>query len=90
MGQESLDGTFEDFKRKIREMDVVVDGLAIRLRSLRGEAIEFGWQGPLLINGAEQPLVSTRHIESPYCTADLPATQLEIVYKEAGIRLKFD
>jgi hypothetical protein len=80
MGQESLDGTFEEFKRKILAMDVAVDGLSVRLHSLRGETIEFGWQ----------PLAATRHIENLYCTADLPAKQIEIVYKEAGIRLKFD
>jgi hypothetical protein len=90
MGQQPLDGTFEEFQRKVMAMDLAIEGLSIRLVSLRGETIEFGWQGPLLINGAEQPLASSRHIESPYCTADLPATQLEIVYKDAGIRLKFD
>ena len=90
MGQQPLDGTFDEFQRKVRALDLAVDGLSTRLRSLRGETIEFGWQGPLLINGAAQPLASSRHIENPYCTADLPATQLEVVYKGGGIRLKFE
>ena len=44
----------------------------------------------MLINGAAQPLASTRHIESPYCITDLPAVQMEIIHKTDGIRLKFD
>ncbi|MEP7359095.1 MAG: hypothetical protein ABI847_17725, partial [Anaerolineales bacterium] len=90
MGQQALDGTFEEFQSKIRAIDLTFDGLTARLTSLRGETIEFGWNGPMLINGAAQPLAKGRHIENPYCTVDLPANQIEIIHKGDGIRLKFD
>ncbi len=90
MGQQSLDGTFEEFQKKIKAMDLAFDGLTVKLQSLRGEAIEFGWDSPMLINGAAQPLAASRHIESPYCVADLPAVQMEIVHGGSGVRLKFE
>ncbi len=90
MGQALLDGSFADFQSKILAMEVTVEGLAVGVKTLRGDALSFGWQGPLLINGEEQPLPPTRHIENAYCIADLPAAQIDIVHQEQGVRLKFE
>lgn len=90
MGQSLLDGDFENFQRKILAMEVNVDGLSMRLKSLRGDELAFGWEGPLWLNGAEQPLSGFRHMENSYCVADLPASQMDIVYQQEGLRLKFE
>lgn len=90
MGQALLDGDFENFQRKILAMEVSADGLALRLKSLRNDALAFGWEGPLWVNGAEQPLSGFRHMENPYSTVDLPASEMEIVYQERGLRLTFE
>jgi hypothetical protein len=90
MGQALLDGTFEEFQSKILALDMSFDGLAVGVKTLRGDRLAFGWQGALLINGQEQPLDAARHIENPYCIADLPALQMDIVFGEQGVRLKFE
>jgi hypothetical protein len=90
MGQALLDGTFEDFQNKILAMDVSSDGLSVGVKTLRGDMLAFGWDGAFLINGQEQPMDAARYIENPYCIADLPATQMDIVYQEQGVRLKFE
>jgi hypothetical protein len=90
MGQELLDGSFADFQQKILAMDRHVDGLSVRLTSLRGDALSFAWKGPLLVNGQEQALSGFKQVENPYCIADLPAQQMDIVFGEEGLRLSFE
>ncbi len=90
MGQELLDGSFEQFCQKILQMDVRLSDQALELTSLRGDRLAFGWHGPLMINGSPQPLDGYAHIESPYASAPLPAEHIDILVGETGIRLKFD
>jgi hypothetical protein len=90
MGQALLDGSFADFQGKILAMEVSSDDQSARVKTLRGDTLAFGWDGAFLINGQEQPMDGARHIENPYCIADLPAAQMDIVYQEHGVRLKFE
>jgi hypothetical protein len=90
MGQELLDGSFENFRQKIVSTEIAVEGLTLRYHSLRGETIAFAWEGPLVVDGQEQPLSGFRHSENPYCVADFPAEQMEILYGEEGLRLRFE
>jgi hypothetical protein len=90
MGQALLDGPFDDFRRKVLALDVACDHLAARVQTLRGDRLYLLWEGPLVINGEAQPLAPQRHIENPYCVADLPASTLEIVAENQGIRLTFE
>ena len=86
MGRQAVDGSYEEFKRKVRAAPVEFDDLAVRYSSLRGDEIAFGWQGPLLVNGknSRSPVSS---IMSPYCVADLPATEMEIKFRDTAMRL---
>jgi len=90
MGQAMLDGSFAEFQSKILAMEVTAEHLSVRMKTLRGDTLAFGWEGALLVNGQEQPLDPARHIENPYCIADLPAVQIDIIYQEQGVRLKFE
>jgi hypothetical protein len=69
---------------------VSIEEQAVKMTSLRGEKLAFGWQGPLIINGVEQPISGFKHIENPYCTADLPAKHLDITQGEFLMRLNFE
>jgi len=89
MGREAIDGSFKEFQNKVLALDVDVQGLAVRCATLRGETLSFGWEGPLLVNGEEQPLADFKHYENPYCIAELPATQMDIRYDEYLLRLDF-
>ena len=89
MGRQAVDGSYEEFKRKVRTAKLEFDDLAVRYGSLRGDEIAFGWQGPLLLNGSEQPITGFKHYVSPYCVADLPATEMQIEFRDTAMRLKF-
>ena len=90
MGQELLDGAFEDFQRKMLAVELTFEDLSMRVKSLRSDLLAFGWEGPLLVNGQGQSLSGFRHFENPYCVVDLPVTQMDIIYQGSGVRLKFD
>jgi hypothetical protein len=89
MGRAALDGDFVAFQEKILALDVTIEGLSVRCETLRGESLLFGWEGPLLRDGEEQPITGLKHYENPYCVADLPATELEIRYGTQAMRLDF-
>ncbi len=89
MGQEILDGTFEDFQQKIKAMDFSIDDASIRIHNLRGDEISFGPETKLLVNGQEQDIKDFRHYESPYCIAEFPAKEMIIGFDDQGMRLNF-
>jgi hypothetical protein len=89
MGRRATDGSFAAFKRKVAALDIEFADLAVRLRSLRGDEIAFDWEGPLLLNGQEQPITGFKHYESPYCVADLPAERMDLAFGENVLRLEF-
>ena len=53
------------------------------------DSLAFNWEGPLLLNGQEQPLKWFKQFENPYCTADLPTEQMEILFNQYLLRLNF-
>lgn len=90
MGQALLDGSFAEFQQKILAADLQLLEQSARLQTLRGDLIEFGWEGSLRVNGAPQPLDDFPHIENPYCSTSLPASQIDILTARSGMRLNFD
>jgi hypothetical protein len=90
MGREAKDGAFSDFQNKILGLRLNIQDLTVQMTSLRGEELSFGWQGPLMINGIEQPISGFKHIENPYCTADLYARHLDVGYGDFLLRLNFE
>ncbi len=89
MGRAAQDGSFEQFQKKVLALAVNFERLAVRCNTLRGETLSFGWEGPLLVNGKEQPITGFKHYESPYCTADWPASQMEICCRGHSVTLDF-
>jgi hypothetical protein len=90
MGHAATDTSFEDFRNSILSLDVKFDGLSARCGTLRGQTLSFGGEGPLRVDGKEQPLSGFKHYDGPFCTADLPARQMDINYAEFLLQLDFD
>ncbi len=89
MGRAALDGDFSAFQEAILALDVRYEKRGVRCTTLRGETLAFGWEGDFLRNDRVEPLHGFRHYDNPYCTTDLPATHIDVNYKDQTMRLKF-
>lgn len=90
MGRESQDGSFSDFQRKVKKIHLAWSGNAVHFKTLRGEKVQFGWEGPLVVDEAAQKLAFEKMIDNPYCTAEPGASILEIQYEGTIMRLNFE
>ncbi|MEA3407156.1 MAG: hypothetical protein U9R48_03645 [Chloroflexota bacterium] len=90
MGRAALDGDFHAFQDKVLALDIKFEHLSVRCDTLRGETLAFGWQGPFVRDGKEQPISGFKHYENPYCVADLPTKAMDVRFGEWIMRLHFD
>ncbi len=90
MGRAALDGDFVTFHDKVLALDIHFDDLTVQAQTLRGDTLTFGWEGPLLRNGIEEPITGFQHYENPYCVANFPVREMYIGYGEQAMRLKFE
>ena len=52
MGRATQDGTFAEFQAKVTALPIGFAGAAVQMQNLRGQQIEFGWTGNLIVNGS--------------------------------------
>lgn len=92
MGRASLDGSFEEFQERVLAAppEVDLDALRVTYHNLRGQRLEFGWEGPLTLDGEEQAITGFKHYDSMYCEVDLPAETMELKYLDWVLRLNFE
>jgi hypothetical protein len=89
MGRAETDGNFQQFKKRVQALKMDFQGLEVHSKTLRGDYLTFGWEGPLRINGNEKPLHGFKHHESPYSVVDFPATRMDIQSNGTVMRLDF-
>lgn len=89
MGRAARDGDFAAFRRKVLALAITFGDLSSQLTTLGGEKLSFGWEGALQVNGQEQPITTSKHIENAYCVADWPADKIEIRHGTQKLRLDF-
>lgn len=88
-GRAAIDGSFAEFQQKILALDITFENLAVHATTLRGDSIDFGWEGPLLVNEGEQPLGNFHHYDSPFCVSELGAEVMEIRAWQQAMQLDF-
>jgi hypothetical protein len=89
LGRAALDGDFSSFQKKILSLEVKYTQSSVHFPTLRGESLSFGWQGPFLRNGQEEPLSGFSHYENPFVVSEDASRQLEIRFGENALRLTF-
>lgn len=87
LGRKSQDGTFREFRDRVRKLKLDVDGLHVSFDSLRGDSFEFGWDTPFMRNGAAVPLSGFPHYDSPYSRTELNAESMDIQFQDLLLRL---
>ena len=90
LGRKAVQQGFRKFQKKCIASKPAWQDLGVQFTSLKGDQVVFGWQGPLTVNGQEQPLNSFKHIQNPYCRTDVGAAQMDIQYADILMRLNFE
>ena len=89
MGREETDGSFAEFVEKVTGLDVTFGEDSVHLASLRGESIDFGWEGPLLVNENEEPTSGFLHFDNPYSSTELGSEKMSIQFMDLLMQLDF-
>ena len=74
---------------KVTALDITFDEDSVHLTGLREQSIDFGWEGPLLINEKEQQITGFRHFDNPYSMTELGAKKMDIQFQDLLVRLDF-
>ncbi|MYC97462.1 MAG: hypothetical protein F4X14_21115 [Caldilineaceae bacterium SB0661_bin_32] len=89
MGRAETDGSFAEFVEKVTALDVTFGEDSVHLTSLRGESIDFGWEGPLLVNEKEEPVSGFLHFDNPYSSTELGSEKMSIQFMDLLMQLDF-
>jgi hypothetical protein len=89
MGRRAVDSDFADFQRNVLATAPQVHDEAATWTTIRGDTLTLSNSGPLLVNGQAAPLDNFPRHSSPFGHANYPADQLDILYGEDGLRLRF-
>jgi hypothetical protein len=89
LGNKAFYKGFRRFQKRLMAIKPDWDGLNVSLTHPRGEKLAFGWDSPFLVNDQPQALNNFKHIENPYCTAEMDSPQMEIQFKDILMRLNF-
>lgn len=90
MGRKSVDGSFKDFKTKIANAEVKIDGLNGYYVSPSQGKLSFGWNKAFKQDGVP---ISTRdypRYENPYGHSPAAPSKIEVTSKNHSLKLDFD
>jgi hypothetical protein len=82
LGREADDGSFSAFIDKVSAAELVFKGLNVRYRSPGNGLIEFGWQGPLTVDGVRVPLKDYSRYDNPFVQAGFAAEEISVTADE--------
>jgi len=89
MGRATAGQDFVSFQRRIRRLSIEWVERGVRCTTLQGATLSFSWDEPMRVDGKEVPLPNGAHCDSPYCVAQLPATEMAIRYADTIMVLDF-
>lgn len=94
MGRAAVHGSFDDFAAAVAQRrpayDLDGDAPAVTYTNLQGETLAMGWDQGLMVNGAAVNTAVDIHVASPYGSASLPASYLDLKFQDYLVRLAFD
>jgi hypothetical protein len=81
--------TFQEFIEAIATAKVACDELSVDYDSPSLGRVEFGWEGPLKIEGEEISLGDYKRFDNPYCQCDFTSQVVDIQRDAESLRLDF-
>ncbi len=89
LGREAVDGSFSAWTECIAQAERHIEGLSLRYAAPGIGPVRFGWETPLTVNEAAQPLRDYARFDNPYCRSDYGSGQYRIAYAGQALELDF-
>ncbi|MTI96444.1 MAG: hypothetical protein FH749_13390 [Firmicutes bacterium] len=90
MGRRAVDGDFEDFVAAVSNAPLAVDDLQVNYKAPGVGEVEFGWEGPFMVDGQEVSLRDYPRWENPYTQAAFDSREFLIRHNGLELHLDFD
>jgi hypothetical protein len=87
LGRRDRDGDFDAFVERVAAAELRGDTGGLTYESPHAGTLEFGWEGPLRIDGEETAIGGYPRYESPFCEAALGAGRYTINAGEHAVEL---
>lgn len=88
MGRRADDGDFTAFRESILDAELEINNLDVAYNAPGVGRLEFGWSGPLRVDGVEIPLDDYPRVDNPYCRSEFDSGVY--VIENDGSRLTLD
>jgi len=90
VGRAALDGTFEQFIAAVSGAALKVEGLSVSFQAPGTGQLNFGWDGPLTLNGQDVPLSNFKRFDNPYTRAEFNTGIYTIQFGSQSLELDFN
>jgi hypothetical protein len=80
MGNKQEYGSFENFVSRLLRTKPVLDNLNVTYITPTGKTIQFGWEGPLLVDGKEVSIKNYKRFDNMYCQSEYMTGRYDIWY----------
>ncbi len=85
VGSAALDGSFEDFQQKLLDSHPHASGTTIKWTSPEGHTLQFGWTGPLAVDGQAENWDDFPHYENIYTHTPMGAAEMVIRHGDKSL-----
>jgi hypothetical protein len=90
MGCQAQDGDFAEFVTTISTAELGFKGRNVEYRSPGNGLIQFGWEGPLLVDRVEFPLRDYGRYENPFAKVEFNSNSIQIANADHKLRLNWE
>jgi len=87
LGREADNGSFTEFIEAVTARSLEFRGLSVRYHSPSRGTLEFGWRGPLRVDGEPVSLKDYPRYGNPYCEAPFPPEEIVFRHGKHHLRL---
>lgn len=89
VGRKATDGSFQSFVEQVSHSALEVNGLHVKYASPQHGLIQFGWSGPLVVEGDVISLRDYPRWSNPYTHIDFGSEEFHIAFQGARLDLDF-
>jgi hypothetical protein len=90
LGRKAEDGTFTEFMQNILNAKLIKSGLNVEFNSPGNGVVQFGWAGPLTVNGRIVELDDYPRYDNPYVRADFNPNEIYVQANDKELYLNWD